>query len=956
MKPERWRKVEEVFQSALERDEQEREAFLDQACAGDASLRREVESLIAADEQAGSFIDAPSLAPEEEYLSGRRIGPYRVIREIGHGGMGSVYLAEREDEYRKQVAIKLVRRGMDSDFIISRFLGERQILASLDHPNIARLLDGGTTRDGLPYFVMEYIEGKPIDRYSNENRLDTAARLRLFRDVCSAVHYAHRNLVIHRDIKPGNILVTAGGSVKLLDFGIAKLLDPASQPLDQTVTAIRMMTPDYASPEQIRGLAITTASDIYSLGVVLYELLTGHKPHHFDGLTPDEIEQVICEKEPDRPGITVTRREETVASTDTLRDTFTTERVSDARAIAPEKPRRRLTGDLDNIVLMAMRKEPERRYSSAEQLSEDIRRHLVGLPVIARRDTLAYRTSKFVRRHRAGVIAAALIALALVAGLAVSLWQAGVARRERARAERRFNDVRSLANSFLFEFHDAISDLPGSTRARELVVRRAIEYLDSLAQEAGDDLSLRLEMAKAYEKVGDVQGNPFFNNLGDTAGAVESYKKALAIRESVAASDPADAQAAGDLALSYIKMGDMLSATSDTTGARLNYQKALAINESRAAADPAGIEARRNLAFNYHKLGLSLAGTGDAAGALENHRRALSIRETLASDEPANHQARRDVSVSHSSIAAALFALGDASGALESHRKALEIRLSLAAADPTNTRARGDVALTYERMGDVLAENGDTVEALDSYRKAQALRQDLTAADPKNAFAGKAFAWTCYKVGEMLSSTGDRAEAEKNYQEAMAVFEASYRVDPASAQTRGDLSFGYEGMGSILALTGKTDAALEYHRKSLALREALSSADPTDATARNVLIVSYSKIGDILIAKGEAAAAVEIYLKALSVCEHLSAAYPMNAKYRRQVADTCARLGKAHRSVAGASTERLSQARSWYQKSLDIYLDLRARGALTSVNESKPDEMAREIAGCDAALARSKAR
>jgi len=411
-----YHRVKELFHSALELEPDERAAYLDATCDGDDSLRAEVESMIGCHAQAESFIEAPAFElaadllahAEMESIEGKHIGPYRIIREIGRGGMGTVYLAARDDDqYQKQVAIKLIKRGMDTDFIVQRFRNERQILAHLDHPNIARLLDGGATEDDLPFFVMEYIDGKPINEYCKFHELPAPNRLRLFLSVCSAVSYAHQNLVMHRDLKPGNILITADGSPKLLDFGIAKLLNPelSGQTIDHTATVLRLITPDYASPEQVQGGTITTASDVYSLGVLLYELLTGHRPYQFKSRSPAELEQVICRLEPVKPS-------ESAAGADGQDSDSKTSLQIDIH------DRKLLRGDLDNIVLMAMRKEPHRRYSSVEQFAEDIRRHLDGLPVIARKDTFSYRASKFIRRNKVGVAAAAAICLTLVAGIA----------------------------------------------------------------------------------------------------------------------------------------------------------------------------------------------------------------------------------------------------------------------------------------------------------------------------------------------------------------------------------------------------------------------------------------------------------------------------------------------------------------------------------------------------------
>ncbi len=359
---------------------------------------------------------------------GRRIGPYQILSEIGRGGMGAVYLAERADnQFQKQVAIKVVKRGMDSDAILRRFGNEQKILAQLDHPNIARLIDGGTTEDGLSYFIMDYVEGLPIDGYCDTHHLPTLDRLKLFRTVCSAVEHAHQHHVVHRDLKPNNILVTGDGVPRLLDFGIAKVLSPDEVSQTTGLTgALRLMTPRYASPEQVRGEPVTPASDVYSLGVVLYELLSGHLPYRLRNHTPQEIERVIREEAPEKPSAAIRRIEEVPGTDGMIRMTITPESVSETREGEPEKLRRRLIGDLDNIVLMALRKEPERRYGSAAQLSEDISRHLEGRPVLARNDTLVYRSVKFIKRNEAAVIAllVALIVIALInAGLYLLPWR-----------------------------------------------------------------------------------------------------------------------------------------------------------------------------------------------------------------------------------------------------------------------------------------------------------------------------------------------------------------------------------------------------------------------------------------------------------------------------------------------------------------------------------------------------
>jgi serine/threonine-protein kinase len=401
MQSEPWPLLDEILQGAIDRPIKDRAAFLDTACGDNTELRSEIESLLAFHEDESftrdsGFADALSVLEKRDatLMDGRRIGAYRVLREIGRGGMGNVYLAARaDDSFQKQVAIKIIRRGMDLDEVVQKFRAERQILAILDHPNLARLLDGGTTGDGLPYFVMEYIEGDAIDQYCNTRKLPIAERLKLFQGVCSAVSYAHQNLIVHRDIKPANVLVSKEGVPRLLDFGIAKLLAP-ELPQQKTQTGFRPLTPEYASPEQVRGEPITTGSDIYSLGVLLYWLLTEHRPYSSPMSSAAEIERAICEEEP----------------------------------VTPDLPR-----DLSAIVLMALRKDPRRRYSSVDQFSEDVSRYLQHLPVAARPDSRAYRAAKFIRRNKAWVAMGAITFLSLSGGIGASLWQTRIARMEQAK-------------------------------------------------------------------------------------------------------------------------------------------------------------------------------------------------------------------------------------------------------------------------------------------------------------------------------------------------------------------------------------------------------------------------------------------------------------------------------------------------------------------------------------------
>jgi eukaryotic-like serine/threonine-protein kinase len=601
MKAEKWGKAKEIFNAALETDEQQRRAYLDEICGDDKELRDEIDLLLASFNKAEDFFGGFAVADalkvndsnEGEKLTGRRIGPYLLVKEIGRGGMGAVYLATRADEqFKTHVAIKLIKRGMDSEDILRRFRNERQILASLNHPNIAKLLDGGTTEEGLPFFVMEYIEGQPLTDYCDSHRLSTLERLKLFREICAAVQHAHQNLIVHRDLKPGNIVITPDGTPKLLDFGIAKFLNPSLSPntIAPTATMMRMMTRDYASPEQVRGEPITTASDIYSLGVLLYELLTGHHPYQFKTPLPSEIERVICESVPERPSAMVTRTE-IINGFDGTAVTITPELVSSTREGQPDRLKRALTGDPDNMVLMAMRKEPQRRYASVAEFSEDIRRHLEGLPVIATKDTFGYRAAKFIRRNRVAVAAATLVLAALLFGMIATVWQARVATRERDKA--RIEQAKAeRIKTFL---QDMLGAADPTNQGKDVKV---IEVLKEAAERAETELAEQPEIkADVLLTLGRT-----YSNLNRSTEAEKYLREALEVS---------------------LKTSGLRHPTTQASQARLAFEL---VNSNPAEAEPLARSAVTSgrelypqghveLAVALYALGLTLSNRGEVKEA-----------------------------------------------------------------------------------------------------------------------------------------------------------------------------------------------------------------------------------------------------------------------------------------------------------------------------------------------------
>ena len=840
MIPERWQQVKDVLQEALELPAEQRPAFLNNICDSDPSLRQEVESLLL-EESVGTegFLRSPVAVSVQDVKRdaaswvGRRIGPYEIIELIGEGGMGAVYRAARADEqYQKQVAIKIVKLGLDTPLALARFRAERQILANLEHPNIARLLDGGTTEHGLPYVVMELIEGQPIDEFCDTHGLSLERRLRLFRIVCLAVQYAHQHLVVHRDLKPGNVLVTKDGTPKLLDFGIAKILDTESFPggAEPTISFLRMLTPEYASPEQVRGDTVTTSSDVYSLGVILFLLLTGRYPYQFDSRSADAIVRAICDTQPSKPSTAARKRED--------KDEISAGPLSSA------KLSKRLRGDLDNIVLMALRKDPQRRYTSAEQFAEDIHRHLESLPVLARNDTLDYRLSKFVARHKAGTAATAAAVVILLAALFAALLEARVARHQaqiakqqeelareqRTRAEKRFNDVRKLANSLIFEIHDSIKDLAGATKARELLVTRALEYLDSLSQETGDP-ALQRELASAYDRIGDVQGYVGAANLDDFPGAAQSYSKALAIREKLTVAAPADLKLRAEVADEYFRVASALENVGDFAADLRTLQRAL-----KLVSDPSSTMDDRQRKFRlagiYFYTARALEKTGQYSAALQNYQQAAASLGPLASDPRSGPVLRAYMAAHYIGIAKMQSRLGRTDDAVASAAKGRGILQQLSDAAPTNATLRQDLADSYEASGDVFEARGDLARSMQFLRQEHATYRQLAAADPGNRMASANLAWSDLSMAENLLRQNEAEEAMPLIHAGLALFEKS---NPSKGYWYAvELGQSYLDLGRAWALLAQRAQspgdrtriwhnALSAEEKALAIR----SLDPT---------------------------------------------------------------------------------------------------------------------------------
>jgi len=847
-----WNKTKSLFHQALDLRPDERAAFFADSCNGDRDLRARVESLLKAHEDAGDFISAPALAEAglvshatvASALIGKRIGSYEIVRELGRGGMGAVYLAQRADEeFRKQVALKIIKRGMDTESILRRFMIERQILANLEHENIARFLDGGTTEDGLSYFVMEYIEGEPITKYSEAHNLNTTERLELFQKVCAAVQHAHQNLIVHRDLKPSNILVTEAGVPKLLDFGIAKILssDGAGDTTEQTASALRLMTPEYASPEQLRGQPITTSTDVYSLGIVLYELLSGHRPFRFPNRSPEEIVRVVLTAEPSRPSDAVTNYE-APRTTDATGLNSTS-----ARQPVPgqlEKLRRRLLGDLDNIVLKALRKDRERRYSSVQEFSEDIRRHLHGLPVSARPDAFGYRAGKFIQRHRTGVAIAALVMVTLLSATLVTSWQAYVARREHAKAQLRSAEQRKFASSLINEVQTSLKEVPHSLTAQRLLAQKSLEYLNNLARDAGDDPQFLGELADAYRNLGYLQAW----SLQDNPHALISFDRAIDLARRRLVIEPhglAARRTLNDALGNRIESLNLMQRADDsaaTYAEKLNLEQELM---AEAPEDPVPVMSTAETSQAYGEV-LRSIGRNDEANAKFQAAIDLGFRAVeLCKAQPNTPQQQVDLSLMEEKLASMYEQLHELPQAAQSYREANAVASAVHAGHPEIVQALRNTTSSHWYLGMVLDRMNDHQGALENYRASLKTILDATAVDPGVDPPRSGEMKYSVVVGRALCKLGQKEEGVRLLHHGI---DLTFNLIATDQGNRQDTYYGTELLTWAvegLAAAGLRDDAKNVSLKMIGWAEDIAQGSPEDGGPRVRLSLLYEQLGDV---------------------------------------------------------------------------------------------------------------
>jgi tetratricopeptide (TPR) repeat protein len=903
MSPELWARVESLYSELADLPAAEQARRLE--AIEDAELRWEVRSLLDAGgftvgvseaiagvaaqvvgDTATPFAEQPGQAPT-------RFGPYEIQRELGAGGMGRVYLAARaDDQYRKLVAIKVVRAGLADPASRERFLQERQILASLDHPYIARLLDGGTAPDGSPYLVLDYVDGHRITAYCKESKLGIADRCRLFIKVCEAVAFAHQNLVVHRDLKPGNILVTADGTPKLLDFGIAKLLGEGGHEL--TRTAYGLLTPQYASPEQVKGEPVTTATDVYSLGAILFELLAGSAPHRFDTESVSELVRVICEQDVQPPS-----------------------------KVAPQ----RVPRDLDNIVLKAMAKDPRRRYSSAEHLAEDVVRHLELKPVRARGDSPLYRLSRFCRRRWMPLAAAAALLATLSGAVVQSRAQARIAdqlrvaavrERDRAEAERaraeqaareameqraaavassqeataqrgradqRFDQLRNLIQRFLFDIDTAVADLPGTSNARRVLAKTSLEYLDAMARETGRQSQLQRDIAVAYERVGELQGSTTKPSLGDKAGALASYRKAAAIRRSMPLNSLANRLELMNL---YNNMTVVLRDLGQRPEAARLLDDGLKLRQGPWRDDPVMLLTAAGLLFQ--RAGLSEI-SGDIKVAVQSYRETADLYSRVASFQPGNRKAHDGLAQANYLLGVSLCRADDYADGLPRLREGMAAAAELTRLEPTSVQYPRLLAIITRAYANNLADRNagphrNLDEALTHMRRAMEINKALHEKDASNRIAYTDYIRAVGAVGRVHSLRDEWEPSARWFDQSRLMMEGLFKQYPQDTRLADDTAYFTLELAMSLSFLKRYDEAIAMLDRSQTIYEDLLAKQSNSRFARFNRALAIRKSGEIDALRGNKAEGRRKIEEALKVFEDLNRLDPTMKMYAAQIAET----------------------------------------------------------------------
>lgn len=919
-----WERLCDVLADALALAPDARQAEVERALADAPELVAEARRLLAHEAGAERLEPGARAARTNGPGAGRLLGPWRIEAPLGSGGMGSVHLVVRDADGLR-AALKLLHVGLAlSPAGVRRFQSERRLLARLDHPGIARLIDGGVTEDGLPYLVLEYVEGRALDRFAREENLDVRARVRLFRGVCAAVAYAHRHLIVHRDLKPANIVVDASGRARLLDFGIAKLLD-ADETDEITHTGERPMTPRYASPEQVRGEPLSTASDVYSLGVVLYELLCGVSPYADAGAGP-ELERAVRDATPDAPSTAVGRSNEGRSPID-------------ARRL-----RRQLAGDLDRIVLRALAKEPARRYAGAAELDDDLGRWLDGLPVRARPDSALYRLRRFAARHRAVLVASVALLASLAAGVAATAREARLARAAersesaaRERAERHFDRARALIDDLVFGVHDRIERLPGATPARRFALERARDHLAALTDDAQLRVRLGPELAATWMRLAQVQGTRTVGSEGDVAAALESTRRARDLYAAALDDAPEDLERIDDLCDAERQLGDLVREAGDPRTALERYARVEEVVAQGLALDPTHAGLRRQRALAAGQRGRILMEQSHMLEARDELERAIALLSASASGAP-ERETERDLSLFELRLAECESELGAHERSLDLRRTACARAQRLALAEPLDAQLALDAAAAEVDLAEGLRRMALLDEAEERVVAAVERLRGLHAADPSNQLPRRRLLSAIESQGALALELGRPERALEHFEEARDLAEAGLAGSRGDASTRIDLARLETVLGDALwAFEDREQAEACFQRAFDLLGEAGEGVE-----ARRVRFAAQIGMADVTARAGRTQEAFDLLEQLLELAARDRSAHPDSAWPLRNRALAGWRLAGLL-EVRGADAARsraervdpLLRARELFAEGRDLAEDMARRGWLTTLERRK---------------------
>jgi eukaryotic-like serine/threonine-protein kinase len=847
-------------------------AFLDEACAGDAELRQRVLTLLREHEHLGDFLEAPAAPPLAAHAApaaegpGTMIGPYKLVQPIGEGGMGTVWLAQQTEPVKRLVALKIIKPGMDSRQVIARFEAERQALALMDHPHIAKVLDGGTTSSGRPFFVMELVKGVPITRYCDEHRLTPRQRLELFIPVCQAVQHAHQKGVIHRDLKPSNVLIAGydGRPVaKVIDFGLAKA---TGQPLTQKtlVTGFGALvgTLEYMSPEQaeLNQQDIDTRSDIYSLGVLLYELLTGStplEPKRLKEATLLEVLRRIREEEPPTPSKRLSTTEELPA-------------VAAKRGLEAKKLRGLLRGELDWIVMKCLEKDRNRRYETANGLAIDVQRYLADEPVQACPPSRWYRFRKFARRNRAALATGALVGAALVMTVLTLIGSNVRIRQEKKRAEHGFREARQAVDDYFTQISESqLLDVPGLQPLRKELLERALRYYQHFVAQQDDDPAVRAELAKAYFRVGFITFA-----IGSKADALTALEKARQIQESLVQANPFDMQIRVDLASTYGHIGAAQRYRGTLDDAMRSHEREQAIWEELSRANPIDPHFQSGLAGSHEHMGETLSLLGRWEESLRSHEMSREVRERLAQDLSASPRLKNDLAGSYMHIGQAQWLLHQSALALGSYGKACRVRENLVQANPGMIQLERDLAYSYRKLGECYRLDGQAAKALEAYERAYPILEKLAHNNPTVIDFQYKLAECHSGIAHTYWAKVQLTEAAKSFERALAILQTILPSAPDSLTVQFDIGLINFYLGTVQFRAGELPEASRSLQTARALYEKLAPEHPQVPTAKRLLASTYEALGDLSGFSGQQPEARGYYQNARATYEQLVHEHP----------------------------------------------------------------------------------